>query len=86
MKSKLLSISLLFLVLSGFSNSLTAQEVLWKEQSAWEGVPEYYQKWNYPDFKFSRMDLIASLFSSSAALKFSRSLKIRTVATRSSFG
>ena len=32
--------------------SVSAQEVLWKEQAAWEGVPEYYQKWDYPDFKF----------------------------------
>lgn len=52
MKSKLLSLSLLFLILSGISSSLIAQEELWKEQSPWEGVPEYYQKWNYPDFQF----------------------------------
>lgn len=52
MKTKLLSISLLFLILSEISNSANAQEVLWKEQGAWEGVPEYYQKWKYPDFQF----------------------------------
>lgn len=34
------------------AQSVSAQESLWKEQPAWEGVPEYYQKWDYPDFKF----------------------------------
>src|SRR5688500_194325 len=32
--------------------SAFAQQDLWEEQQAWEGVPEYYQKWDYPDFKF----------------------------------
>ncbi|MBM3402961.1 MAG: dienelactone hydrolase [Bacteroidetes bacterium] len=47
--SKRLSLILIFSV---FFNSLSAQEDLWKEQNPWEGVPEYYQKWNYPDFQF----------------------------------
>ncbi len=25
---------------------------LWQEQKPWEGVPAYYQQWNYPDFQF----------------------------------
>lgn len=32
--------------------SVSAQETLWKEQKAWEGVSEYYQKWDFPDFNF----------------------------------
>lgn len=28
------------------------EENLWKEQDPWEGVPEYYQNWDYPDFEF----------------------------------
>ncbi len=35
-----------------YSQNSSAQETLWKEQAAWEGVPEYYQKWKFPDFKF----------------------------------
>lgn len=35
-----------------YSQESYAQEVLWKEQAAWEGVPEYYQKWKFPDFNF----------------------------------
>lgn len=34
------------------SEKSSAQETLWKEQAAWEGVPEYYQKWKFPDFRF----------------------------------
>ena len=30
----------------------TSSDSLWSEPPAWEGVPEYYQKWEYPDFKF----------------------------------
>lgn len=40
------------LLTSLVSTSTFAQENLWHEQAAWEGVPEYYQKWNYPDYKF----------------------------------
>ena len=42
---------LAFIYISG-NFSVFAQEVLWKEQAPWAGVPEYYQKWNYPDFQF----------------------------------
>lgn len=46
----------IFLMITGLlilqTNCLSAQEVLWKEQTAFEGVPEYYQKWNYPDYNF----------------------------------
>jgi len=52
MKSKLLRLSLFLLILFGIYMPVAAQEALWKEQSPWEGVPEYYQKWNYPDFQF----------------------------------
>jgi len=31
---------------------VSAQDTLWREQAPWEGVPEYYRKWNYPDFSF----------------------------------
>lgn len=44
---------LLFVVLLAFNN-LNAQDIgkekFW--QQPWEGVPEHYQKWNYPDFQF----------------------------------
>ena len=43
----------LCLVLDGFyALTATAQEKLWSEQKPWEGVPEHYQKWKYPDFQF----------------------------------
>lgn len=43
----------LFWAVQTFCGKLvSAQEILWKEQVAWEGVPEYYQKWDYPDFNF----------------------------------
>lgn len=42
---------LVFIYLTG-NYSVFAQEVLWKEQAPWAGVPEYYQKWDYPDYKF----------------------------------
>ena len=42
-----------FIFLSLSSGKLYAQEEsLWKEQDPWEGVPEYYQNWDYPDFEF----------------------------------
>jgi len=25
---------------------------LWQEQTPWEGVPEYYRQWDFPDFQF----------------------------------
>lgn len=51
MKIKLPLLVLLCFVL----NNLNAQgkatpDEFW--QKAWEGVPEHYQKWNYPDFQF----------------------------------
>jgi len=55
MKSKLhwvLPKSLLFCLICLCLNSAFAQEELWKEQAPWKGVPEYYQKWKFPDFKF----------------------------------
>jgi dienelactone hydrolase len=52
MKSNHFCLSVLFLVFFGIVLPVSAQEELWKEQSPWEGVPEYYQKWNYPDFQF----------------------------------
>ncbi|MFA6945632.1 MAG: alpha/beta hydrolase family protein [Pedobacter sp.] len=50
--SAVLLTSLLFTAINLYSDAALAQEVLFKEQTAWEGVPEYYQKWDYPDFKF----------------------------------
>ncbi len=55
MKRNCLAVLIANLLLTGFcfySKKSLAQEVLWKEQVAWEGVPEYYQKWKYPDFNF----------------------------------
>ena len=43
---------LLVIIYLASSLTVSAQEVLWKEQVAWEGVPAYYQKWEYPDFNF----------------------------------
>ncbi|WP_276346310.1 alpha/beta hydrolase family protein [Daejeonella sp. JGW-45] len=43
------------LLISGscfYSEPSSAQETLWKEQTPWEGVPEPYQKWKFPDFNF----------------------------------
>lgn len=38
------------LLISGW---LPAQQTVpFKEQAPWEGVPEYYRNWNYPDFQF----------------------------------
>jgi dienelactone hydrolase len=51
MKTKLLLLVVLGLVF----NNLKAQETFKQEkfwQQPWEGVPEHYQKWNYPDFQF----------------------------------
>lgn len=48
----ILLICLFWAVQTFCSKSVSAQEILWKEQVAWESVPEYYQKWDYPDFKF----------------------------------
>ncbi|MCK4967083.1 dienelactone hydrolase family protein, partial [bacterium] len=33
-----------------FAQPAKAREDVWQE--AWEGVPEHYQKWEYPDFEF----------------------------------
>jgi len=52
MKSNRICFTLFLAAFSGLFSPLTAQETLWKEQTAWEGVPEYYQKWTYPDFQF----------------------------------
>ena len=52
MKSNRICFTLFLAAFSGLFSPLNAQETLWKEQTAWEGVPEYYQKWNYPDFQF----------------------------------
>lgn len=55
MKYKLHSVllkSLFFCLISFSIHPAFAQEELWKEQNAWEEVPEHYQKWKYPDFKF----------------------------------
>jgi hypothetical protein len=41
---------LAFIYISG-NFSVFAQEVLWKEQAPWAGVPESDQKWDYPDYK-----------------------------------
>ncbi|MEO8766579.1 MAG: alpha/beta hydrolase family protein [Ginsengibacter sp.] len=42
-----------------YSTSFQAQgqshkDTLWKEQVPWEGVPEYFQKFDYPDFQFPK--------------------------------
>ncbi len=46
-------ISIFLLLLTTYKaesqNALTPDSI-WKKP--WEGVPEYYRKWNYPDFKF----------------------------------
>lgn len=38
----------LFLSVSTFAQSTN----LWKEQEPWEGVPEHYQQWDFPNFQF----------------------------------
>lgn len=46
---------LLLVFLCLIFNNLNAQEASGQEkfwQQPWEGVPEHYQKWNYPDFQF----------------------------------
>ncbi|MBL7733931.1 MAG: dienelactone hydrolase family protein [Chitinophagaceae bacterium] len=42
----------LCLALNGFYAPTAGAQQLWSEQKPWEGVPEYYQKWKYPDFQF----------------------------------
>ena len=49
----MVSLLSIFWILGPFYPQVTfAQETLYKEQPAWEGVPEYYKKWEYPDFRF----------------------------------
>lgn len=37
-----------------YSQTTVIKEDLWKEQKPWEGVPEHYQQWDYPDFTFPK--------------------------------
>lgn len=39
-----------FTVTGVFAQPALEQKNVW--QTPWEGVPEYYQKWNFPDFQF----------------------------------
>src|SRR5690554_3092726 len=39
------------IIFLSFCGNLKAQD-LWQEQDPWEGVPEYYKNWDYPDFQF----------------------------------
>jgi dienelactone hydrolase len=34
------------------AQSIPSKDTSWKEQTPWEGVPEYYKNWSYPDFQF----------------------------------
>ena len=43
---------LCFAVYCFYTQTTNAQEKLWTEQKPWEGVPEYYQQWKFPDFQF----------------------------------
>lgn len=57
MKFRQYSIAIFKVLLLFFCVALKGQTrpqnaTLWKEQIPWEGVPEYYKKWNYPDFQF----------------------------------
>jgi dienelactone hydrolase len=47
-----LSATILFSGTLLYSLKSSAQETLWKEQAPWEGVPEYYQEWRFPEFAF----------------------------------
>ncbi|MEO8764497.1 MAG: alpha/beta hydrolase family protein [Ginsengibacter sp.] len=51
-KYSYLLLALLILTLKSLHAQKPAKETLWSEQDPWEGVPEYYQKWNYPNFQF----------------------------------
>ena len=51
-KYSYLFLALLILTLKSLHAQTPAKETLWSEQDPWEGVPEYYQKWNYPNFQF----------------------------------
>lgn len=45
--------SIIALVFLSVSQVLVAQQAtLWQEQNAWEGVPESYQKWKFPEYQF----------------------------------
>lgn len=50
--STILIITLFLLTTSIIQAQSTPKDTLWKEQTAWEGVPAYYKNWNYPDFQF----------------------------------
>jgi dienelactone hydrolase len=41
---------LLYLIFSNLFGQVGEQKSFW--QTPWEGVPEHYQKWNFPDYKF----------------------------------
>ncbi|MEX2569384.1 MAG: alpha/beta hydrolase family protein [Cyclobacteriaceae bacterium] len=48
-----------YLIASFSSGLLCAQPIpssdnLWQEQVPWEGVPDYFQNWDYPDFQFPK--------------------------------
>lgn len=47
-KVLLLAYCTTFLTITAFAQSTN----LWKEQVPWEGVPDHYQKWDFPDFRF----------------------------------
>ncbi len=55
-KHLLLSVYLITTFSSGIlcAQTVPSAENLWKEQVPWEGVPDYFQNWDYPDFQFPK--------------------------------
>ena len=47
-----LLLACLCLALNGFYAPTAGAQQLWSEQKPWEGVPEHYQQWKFPDFQF----------------------------------
>jgi dienelactone hydrolase len=48
----ILIICLLLLLKTVNAQSVSEKVELWKEQVRWQGVPEYYQNWIFPDYSF----------------------------------
>ncbi|MEX2514327.1 MAG: alpha/beta hydrolase family protein [Cyclobacteriaceae bacterium] len=54
LKQFLLSVYLITAFSAGIlpAQTVPSADNLWEEQDPWEGVPDYYQNWNFPDFQF----------------------------------
>src|SRR5690606_18149167 len=46
------NIALLALIILEATSVVAQKRELWKEQSAWDGVPEHYKEWNFPEYRF----------------------------------